>query len=79
MKSKTREYEFDHPSGPFTGFIDNYDDRMIEVRLTSAANCNLRIKEGAYGPGDVRLIKASTPCRPTGKTRLIAETQISRR
>lgn len=75
---KTREFEFDHPSGRFTGFVDHQDDQLLTVRLTSRADCNLKLRDGAYSPGETRFIRSSTPARPTGKSRLIMETQESR-
>lgn len=82
---KNREYEFDHPSGRFTGFVEHEDEQieggsirpLMLVRLTSKADCNLRLRDGAFSPGEMRYIRSDTPARTTGKTRLISETQIS--
>lgn len=76
---RTREFEFDHPSGRFTGFVEAEDEKLISVRLTSNANCNLKISEGAYRPGETRFIRENTPATPTGRTRLVSEMQINQR
>lgn len=67
------EYEFDHPSGKFTGFVEYSDySGWLAIRLTSPANGNLRIKEGLYKPGEIRMINPAK-CRmaKTGKGRMI--------
>lgn len=56
-----QEHEFDHPSGRFTGIVEQDDGRLMQVVLTSRANCSLRIKEGAYAPGEIRYVRSDTP------------------
>lgn len=70
--TRIEEFEFDHPSGRFKGFVEGEEHGLLNVRLTSPANCNLKLKAGAYRPGENRFIRSSTPATATGKTRLVS-------
>lgn len=58
------EYEFDHPSGKFTGWIRAIDRNLIRVLITSTKQ---KKRLPHYKQGEVRYVNINTPIRPTGR------------